>query len=54
VSGIGRQGNIHLQVSVADHSVVQVHANEVVVGRVSRADELFKDGSARPAIVNQS
>lgn len=53
VSGIGRQGNIHLQVSVADDSVVQVHANEIVVSRVSRADELFDHESARPGIANQ-
>ena len=53
VSGIGRQGNIHLQVSVADDSVVQVHANEIVVSRVSRADELFERESARPAIAYQ-
>ena len=46
VSGIGREGNIHLQVAVADDGIVQMYAHEIVVSRVSCADELFECQSA--------
>lgn len=49
MSGIGWECNIHLQVSVTNDSIVQMYANEIVVRRVSGADELFDDESARPA-----
>ena len=51
MSGIGWDCNIHLQVSVTDDSIVQMYANEIVVSRVSCADELFGDVSARSATV---
>ena len=43
VDGVGRQCDVHLQVAVADDGIVQVYAQEVVVSRVSRANELFGD-----------
>lgn len=46
VSGVGRQCDVHLQVAVADDGIVQVHAHEIVVSRVSGTDELFGDTSA--------
>jgi hypothetical protein len=50
VGCIGGERNVHLQVTVADDSVVKVYTREIVVCRVSGADELFDDESARPAI----
>lgn len=50
MSGIGWKCNVHLQVSITDDSIVQVYSNEIVVSGVSGADELFENGSARPAI----
>ena len=52
MSGIGWECNVHLQVTVADDSVVQVYARKIVVRCISGADELFDDESARPSIVN--
>lgn len=49
VSSVGWKRNIHLQIAVANHSVVEVYTREIVVCRVSCADELFENKSARPS-----
>lgn len=50
MGSIGWECNVHLQISITDGSIVQVYADEIVVSRVSGADELFENGSARPAM----
>jgi len=53
MGSIGWECNVHLQISITDDSIVQVYADEIVVSRVSGADELFENGSAGPAMAIQ-